>query len=92
MQLAVVVGFLRFASGRDDVLWEKAHMLDPSTGRERIWRLFIDSTIFVVGFLAAFYILYCGKPPSAALASYMALFPYVELPLVNDSTLRLAFP
>lgn len=92
MQLAVVVGFLRFASGRDDVLWEKAHAIDPTAGRQRIWRLFIDSTIFVAGFFAAFYLRYLGHPPRQALESYLALFPFIEIPLLGEFYLRLAFP
>ncbi|MBN2713310.1 MAG: glycosyltransferase, partial [Planctomycetes bacterium] len=76
MQAAILTGFLRFASGRDDVLWEKAHALDPLSGRQKILRLVWDSTLFTAGFVFAYWLRYMGPPPEAVYNSYKQLFPY----------------
>ncbi len=75
MQVAVVAGFLRFAASRDNALWEKPQRLDAAEAERRILRLFLDSSLFSVGMVLAFFIRYLGRPPAAALQSYMQLLP-----------------
>lgn len=89
MQGAVVVGLLRYASGRDDALWEKSHAFDPATTYQKLWRLFFDSSLFIVGFVAAFFIRYCGYPDPAAISSYTNLNPELPVSLLG---VRLVVP
>ncbi len=79
MQAAIITGVLRYGSGRDDAIWERAHALDPASTQQRLWRLIFDSALFSCGFILAIWIRYLGDPPAAVLRSYTELTPTVEL-------------
>ncbi|MFH0910122.1 MAG: glycosyltransferase family 2 protein [Planctomycetota bacterium] len=78
-QVAIVCGFLRFGSGRDEALWEKTLAADTGGLYPRVARLFFDSALFCIGILLAFYLRYGGHPPAYILHLYQNLIPRVEL-------------
>ncbi|MHC4870593.1 MAG: glycosyltransferase family 2 protein [Planctomycetota bacterium] len=74
-QIAIVCGFLRFGSGREDAIWEKTLNFEKNSLNKRLIRLFADSTIFCFGIIMSFYLRYSGKPPEHIFQLFSNLNP-----------------
>ncbi len=78
-QVAVVCGFLRFGSGRDDAVWERTLAADAGGLYERLVRLVFDSVLFCFGIAVAFYVRYGGAPPRHIFQLYENLIPRMDV-------------
>jgi lipopolysaccharide/colanic/teichoic acid biosynthesis glycosyltransferase len=79
-QIAIVCGFLRYSSGREDVMWDKTLSYSSTGGiHNRIIRLLSDSTLFCFGIIVSFYLRYRGTPPEHIFSLFANLNPTFEI-------------